>query len=151
VRPAIFLAFEIEAWHAAEDVEPGRGIAADFDLSFLWAERVEGLIEQIAHHAGLWFLAGGADIADRQVVVDAHVALHEASHLPRMPGAIVAFEDEDVAAACRADVAFAFALTIGMGEGGTDGVSERRSIRGLGRADAIGQTSLFHGASCRTA
>src|SRR6266498_57110 len=99
VRAAVFLAFEVEARDGAEDVEPGAGVSSDFDLSLDRSERVEGLIKEVAHHTGLRLIAGGADVADAEVVVHAHVALDEAGDLPFMSLSIVAFEDQDVASA----------------------------------------------------
>jgi len=145
VRAAVFLAFEVEARDGAEDVEPGAGVSSDFDLSLDRSERVEGLIKEVAHHTGLRLIAGGADVADAEVVVHAHVALDEAGDLPFMSLSIVAFEDQDVASAGGSGIALAAALVIGMGKGAADGVAEVSCIAGLSGANAVGETSLFHG------
>jgi len=151
VRSAIFLAFEVETGNRAKDFQPGGRVAANLDLRLDGSERVESLIEQIAHDAGLRLVAGGADVADGEVVVDAHVALDEARHLPLVGGAVVTLENEDVAATCGATVRGATTLVIGVRERGADARAERGGIACLGRADAISQTSLFHAASPRTA
>jgi hypothetical protein len=151
MRAAVFLAFEVEARDIAKDVQPDRRIATNLDLRLDRTKRVERLIEQVAHHAGRWLIAGRADIAYRQVVVDAHVALDKTSHLPVLGSAVIAFEDEDVAAAGSATVALAAALAAWMGEGRANSIPKRSGVAGLGGADAIGQTSFFHSASCRTA
>jgi hypothetical protein len=109
------------------------------------------LIEQIAHDTSLWSIPRGADIVDRKIVVHAHVALDEASHLPVMIGAVEPFEDEDVAAAGRTAIALAAALLIWMRQCGTDGITQRRGVSCLGGTDAVRETSLFHAAPCRTA
>jgi hypothetical protein len=151
MRAAIFLAFEVEAWDIAKDVQPDCRITTNLDLRLNRTKRVERLIEQVAHDAGRWLIAGRADIAYRKVVVDAHVALDKTGHLPVLGSAVIAFEDEDIAAAGCATVTLAPALVVWMGEGRANGIPKRRSVAGLGGADAIGQTSFFHSASCRTA
>jgi hypothetical protein len=151
VRAAVLLALQIEAGDGAEDVEPGACVATDFDLGFDRAERVERLIEEIAHHAGLRFVAGGADVADAEVVVDAHVALDKSGDLPIMGWPIVTFEHEDVAAAGGAGVALATPLVIGVRERGADRIAELLSVVRLSGANAVGETSFFHGASRPTA
>jgi len=112
----VLLTFEMKAGDAAKNVQPGGRVAADLDLRFNWSERVEGLIEEVAYDAGLRGVAGGPDIVDGEVVVDAHVALDEASHLPVVVAAIVPFENEDVAAAGGTAVALAARVLIGVGE-----------------------------------
>jgi hypothetical protein len=151
MRAAIFLAFEIEAGDVAEDVQPDRRVAPNLDLRFDRAKRVERLVEQIAHDTSLRFVAGRPDIANRQVVVHAHVALDKTSHLPVLGGAVVAFEDEDVAPAGSPGVTLAPTLVIRMREGRANSIPKRDGVAGLGGADAIGQTSFFHSASRRTA
>ena len=148
MRPAILLAFEVKAWNAAKDVQPGCRVAANLDLRLGWTKRVEGLVQQIAHHARLGNVARRADIVDRQVVVDAQVALDEASHLPIVVGAVEAFEDEDVAAAGGTPIAFAVTLVVRMSEGGPNGVPQCRGVTCLGSPDTIRQTSFFHAAPC---
>jgi hypothetical protein len=138
----------MKAWNAAEDLEPGGRVAADLDLRLHWSVRVEGLVEQIAHHAGLRNVASRANVVDRQVVVHAQVALDEASHLPVVVGAVEAFEDEDVAAAGGTSIAFAVALVVGMSEGRPDGVPQCRGVTCLGSPDTVRQTSFFHAAPC---
>jgi hypothetical protein len=151
VRPAIFFAFEVEAGNVAEDVHPDAGVTSNLDLRFDGPKRIDRLVEQIAHDAVLWLVAGGADVADRQVVVHAHVALDKTSDLPVVGGAIVALQNEEVAAAGGALIAFPSPLMVGVSQSGADRVAEPRCIAGLGSADAVGQTSFFHGASLRTA
>jgi hypothetical protein len=151
MRAAILLAFEVKARNIAKNVEPDRRIATNLDLRLDRTKRVERLIEQVAHHAGRWLIAGRADIAYREVVVHAHVALDKTGHLPVLDSAVIAFEDEDVAAAGSPTVAFPPTLVVWMGEGRANAIPKRSSVAGLGGADAIGQTSFFHSASCRTA
>jgi hypothetical protein len=148
VRSAIFLTFEMKARNAAKDLEPVSRVAANLDLRLGRTERIEGLVQQIAHHARLGRVAGGADVVDRQVVVDAQVALDEASHLPVVVGAVEAFQDEDVAAAGGTPIAFAVALVVWMREGGPDGVAQCRGVTCLGSPDTVRQTSFFHAAPC---
>jgi hypothetical protein len=113
----------METWDPPKYLQPGRRVAADFDLRFDGSKRVEGLVEQIAYDACLGLVAGRADVVDGQVVVDAQVALDETGHLPVVAGAVEALEDQDVAAAGRAAVALASALVVWMSEGGADGVT----------------------------
>ena len=80
--PTILFAFEVEAWNGAENLEPGGRVAADFDLRASRSKRIECLIQQIAHDAGLRLIPGRANVPNREVVVDTHVALDEAGHLP---------------------------------------------------------------------
>ena len=134
VRATILLALEVEARDAAEDIEPGGGVASNLDLRLDGPERVECLVEQVAHDAGLRLVAGGADVANRQVVVDAHVALDETGHLPVMRGAIEALEDEDVTAAGGAAIALAAALVIGMRQRRS---RSRRGARSASLASAV--------------
>jgi hypothetical protein len=138
----------MKARDAAKDVQPRRRVAANFDLRLGWTKRIEGLVQQIAHHARLGNVASRADIVDRQVVVDAQVALDEASHLPVVAGAVEAFEDQDVAAAGGTPIAFAVALIIRMSEGGPNGVAQCRGVTCLGSPDTVRQTSFFHAAPC---
>jgi hypothetical protein len=151
MRATVLLAFKIKAWRGAEDVQPGTSVAPDFDLGFDRLERIEGLVEQIAYDGGLRLVAGGADIADRQVVVDAHVALDEARDLPIVRRPVVALEDEDVTAAGGATVALAPSLAIGMGERAANGVAQRLCVARLRGAHSVREPSFFHVASCRTA
>jgi hypothetical protein len=151
VWATIFLAFEIEARNRLKDLQPRGGVAPDLDLRFNWSKRVECLIEQIAHDAGLWLIARRANVTDRQVVVHAHVAFDEPGDVPMLGCAVVALEDEDVAARRGAGIALTPPLVVGVGEGRTDRVTQRRGVRCFGRTDAISQTSFFHSASCRTA
>jgi hypothetical protein len=148
VRPAILLAFEMKARNPAEDVQPRGRVAANLDLRLGWTKRIEGLVQQVAHHARLGNVASRADIVDRQVVVDAQMALDEASHLPLVAGAVEAFEDEDVAAAGGTPIAFAVALVIRMSEGRPNGVAQCRGVTCLGSPDTVRQTSFFHAAPC---
>ena len=90
MRTAILLTVEVKARDAAEDIEPCAGIAADLDLGGDGLVGVEGLVEQVTDDRGLGLVARGADVANRQVVVDAHMALDETGDLPFMRGAIVA-------------------------------------------------------------
>jgi hypothetical protein len=151
MRAAVVLALQIKARNAAEDLEPGRRVAADLDLRFDRSERVERLVQQVAHDAGLWLIARGAHVADRQVVVDAHVALDKAGDLPVVRLAIVALEDEDVATAGGASVALAPARVVGVGERAADGVTQRFAVGGFSSSNAVCETAFFHAASCRTA
>jgi hypothetical protein len=123
VWAAVLFAFEVEPGDTAKDVQPGGGIPTDFDLGLDRAERIEGLVQQVADHAGLRLVAGRSDIVDGEVVVDAQVALDEPRHLPVMIRAVEALEDEDVAAAGRAAVALATALLIGMRQRGANSVT----------------------------
>jgi hypothetical protein len=154
VRPAIFLAFNIEAWDSSQDVQPRARVAADLDLGADGPERVECLVEQVADHPCLGLIAGCADVADRQVIVgDTHMALHKPGHLPLVSLAIVVLEDEDVATAGCAAIAFAAPLLIRVGQRRANGGAQRGVIGRLGCPDAVRKTTLvgFHGASCRTA
>jgi hypothetical protein len=137
----------MEAGNGAEDVQPRVCVAAHLDLRFDRPKGVEGLVEQIPHDACLGLVAGGADISNRQVVVHAHVAFDEAGDLPIMSCAIVALEDEDVATAGGAAITLAVALLLRVGEGRTDGITQRRRIAGLGGTNAVRQTGFFHCAS----
>jgi hypothetical protein len=64
VWPAVLLAFEIEARDVAEDLEPGRRVASNLDLRLAGPKRIEGLVEQIAHHARLRLVTCRADIVN---------------------------------------------------------------------------------------
>jgi len=148
VGATVLLAFEVEARNAAEDFQPLCGVAADFDLRLDRPKCVERLVEEIAHDARLGCVAGGANVVDGEVVVDAEVAFDEASHLPGLSGAIVALEEEDVATAGGAAVTLAMALLIGMGQRRTDCSTESRGVIRLGSPDTVRQTLVFHAASC---
>jgi hypothetical protein len=151
VRAAVLLAFEVEARNRAEDLLPVAGVATDLDLRLDGFEGIECLIQQVAHDASLWLVTSRTHVTNRQIVVHAHVAFDETCHLPIVGSPVVALEDEDVAAAGSTPVTFASAFVIGMGERCGDGIAQRRGVGCLGRANAIRQTSFFHGASCRTA
>jgi hypothetical protein len=151
MRSTILFAFEEETWARPKDVEPGARVAPDLDLGLDGPKRVEGLVEQIAHHGCLRLITGRAHIADRQVVVNAHMTFDEARDLPIVTRAVVTLEDEDVATTRCATVAFASALVVGMGEGRADRVAQRLGVARLGSADAVGEPTFFHVASCRTA
>jgi hypothetical protein len=120
---AVLLAFQMETWDIAEDVQPGGRVATDLDLRLDGPKRVECLVEQVAHHADLWLVAAGADVVDRQIVIDTQVALDEASHVPVMRRAIETLEDEDVTAAGRAAVALAVPLLIGVSQRRADAIA----------------------------
>jgi hypothetical protein len=122
VRAAVLLALEIKAGNALEQLQPDSRVAPDLDLRLDRSEGIEGLIQQVAHDAGLWLITGRAHVADRQIVVHAHVTLDETRHLPVVGGTVVALEHEDVAPSGSAAVALAFALVIGVREGRADGV-----------------------------
>ena len=141
----------MEAWNAAEDLQPGSRVATDLDLGLDRTERVEGLLEQIAHNPRLGRIPGGADVVDRQIVVHAHVALDETRHIPLLVRAVEPLEDEDVAAAGRAAVGLPVALPIRMRQCDADGVAQSRGVSCFGRTDAVRETSFFHAAPCRTA
>jgi hypothetical protein len=151
VGSAVLLALEVEARNGAEDVLPVVRVATNLDLRLDGFEGVESLIEQVAHDACLWLIASGADITNGQVVIHAHMAFDETCDLPVVGGAVVALEDEDIAAARGTPITFAAALVIGMREGGADRIAQRRGVVRLGRANPIRKTSFFHAASCRTA
>jgi hypothetical protein len=151
MRAAVLLAFEVEARDAAKDVQPRRRVATDLDLRLDGSKRVECLVKQVAHHAGLRRVAGCPDVADREIVVDAHVALDETGDLPVMAGAVVVLEDQDVAAAGAAGVALASTLMVRVCQRGADGIAQGLGVAGLGGADAIRQMPFFHHASRRTA
>jgi hypothetical protein len=151
VGAAVLLTFQMEPRDGPEDLQPGRGIAADFDLWLDRTKRVERLIEQVAHDPCLWLISGGANIADWQIIVNSQVALDEAGDLPVLAGAIVALEDEDVAAACGAGIALAPTLVIGVRQSRADRVMQRLRVAGFGGSDAVRQTSFFHCASLWTA
>jgi len=151
VRPAVLLAFEVEPGDIAEDVQPGGRVASDLDLRLHRSKRIEGLIEQVAHRTRLWHITSGTNVADRQIVIHAHVALDEASHLPIVGGAVIALEDQDVAAAGGTAVALASALVVGMRQCRANPFAQRRGVLLPCGSDAVRQTSFFHGAPCRTA
>jgi hypothetical protein len=115
--PAVLFAFEVEARDRLENLEPGVCAATDLDLRLDRSERVECLIEQVAHDAGLWLISSRTNVTNGQIIVHAHVALDETRDLPIVGRAIEALQDEDVAARRGAAVAFAAALMVGMGEG----------------------------------
>jgi hypothetical protein len=151
MRATVLFALQIKARDVAENVQPVAGVASNFDLCRNGTERVDRLIQQIADNPVLGLVARGADIANRQVVVDPHMAFDESSDLPVVCGAIVPLENEDVAAAGCAAIAFPSALMVWVGQGRADGVAQDGRIASLSGSDAIGQTSFFHGASLRTA
>jgi hypothetical protein len=137
VRAAVLLTFEEEARDTTEDVQPGAGVAANLDLRSGRAERVKRLLEQVAHDGALRLVAVRAHVANGQVFVDAHVALDETCHVPGMPLAIVAFEDQQVTPAGGATIALAFAFLVGMGQRGADLGAQRNVIAWIGRPNAI--------------
>ena len=151
VRATVLLAFEVETGDRLEDLEPGAGVAADLDLRLDWSKRVERLVEQVAHDAGLWLVPGRTDVTNGQIIVHAHVALDKTRDVPMLGSAIVALKDEDVATCGAAAVAFAAALVVRVGQGRADGIAQGFGIAGLGGTDAVGQPSFFHSASRRTA
>src|SRR5579859_4153019 len=151
VRATILLAFQIEAGDRLKDLQPVAGIPTDLDLGARGPKGVEGLVEQVAHHASLWLGAGRADTADREVVVDPHVAFDEASQSPGLGRPVVAFQDENVPTRRGAPIALAAALVVGVSQGAADRFPQRRGVVDLGGANAISQTTFFHGACCRTA
>ena len=151
MRAAVLLTFDVEAGNTTKNVQPRRRVATDLDLRLDGSKRVECLVQQVAHHACLRHVAGCPDVADREVVVDAHVALDEASHLPVVRGAVVMLQDQDVAAAGGAGVALTPTLMIGVRQRGADGITQGLGVAGLGGADAIRQTRFFHDRSRRTA
>jgi hypothetical protein len=101
VGPAVLLALQVEAGDAAEDVQPVIRVAADLDLRASGSKRIEGLVEQVPHNAGLGLVAGCPNVTDRQVIVNTHVAFDEAGHIPFVCLPIVALEDQDIASSCR--------------------------------------------------
>jgi hypothetical protein len=117
VWPTILLAFEIEARDSLENLEPGVSVATNLDLRLERSERVERLVEQVAHDAGLWLIPSRADVTDGQIIVHAHVTLDKTRNVPVLGGAIVTLQDEDVAARRGATVAFAATLVVGMRQG----------------------------------
>jgi len=117
VGTTVLLAFEVEARDSLENLEPGVCVATDLDLRLERSERVEGLIEQVAHDARLWLIPSRTDVTNRQIIVHTHVTLDETRDVPVLGSTIVAFEDEDVAARRGAAIAFAAALVVGVGEG----------------------------------
>jgi hypothetical protein len=134
----------VEAGNRAEDVQPRVCVAANLDLRFDRSKGVEGLVEQIPHDARLWLITRGANIANRQVIVHSHVAFDKASDLPIMSRAIVALENEDVAATGGPPITLAVPLLIRVGEGRADRIAQRRRIAGLGGTNAVRQTGFFH-------
>jgi hypothetical protein len=116
VWPAVLLAFEIEARDSLEDLQPGVRITANLDLRLQRSKRVERLIEQVAHDAGLWLIASCANVTDGQVVVHAQVTLDETRDLPLLGRAVVALQDKDVAAGSGPAVALAATLVVGMSQ-----------------------------------
>jgi hypothetical protein len=141
----------VEARNRAEDLQPRIGVAANLDLRFDRPKGVERLVEQIPHDAGLWLIAGGTDIANRQVVVHAQVTFDKAGDLPVMRHAIVALENKNVAAAGAAPIALAVPLLVWMGKRRADRITQRRCVAGFGGTNAVRQTCFFHCASLRTA
>jgi hypothetical protein len=123
VRSAILLALEVEARNVAKDFEPRGRVTPNLDLRLDGSKRVERLLEQIAHDACLGFVAGRANIVDRQVIVNPQVALDKAGDLPIVVGAVEALEDENVAAAGSAAVTLAATLMVRMREGAADSIT----------------------------
>jgi hypothetical protein len=148
VRPAILLAFQIKARNAAKNLQPWSRVTADLDLRLNRSIRVEGLIQQVAHHTGLRRVAGGADVMDGQVVVHAHVALDESGHLPCLGGSVETLQEQDVTAAGGAAVTLSMALIVRVRQGGADGVTQCRGVARLGSPDTVRQTFLSHAALC---
>jgi hypothetical protein len=134
----------MEPWDALKDFEPCTGITPNLDLRFDGSKRVEGLIEQVAHHANLRPVTGRPDVVDGQSVVDAQVTLDETGHLPVVQRTVEAFQDEDVTPAGGATIAFAAALLIWMCQGRGDRIAQPDRVTRLGGADAIRQPSFFH-------
>jgi len=64
VGPTVFLTFEVEARDSLENFEPGLRVAANFDLRLERSKRVERLVEQVAHDAGLWLISSRTDAPD---------------------------------------------------------------------------------------
>ncbi len=113
----VLLAIEVEARDSLKNLEPGVCVATDLDLRLERSERVEGLIEQVAHDARLWLIPSRTDVTNGQIIVHAHVTLDETRDVPMLGSAVVVLQDEDVAARRGAAVAFAATLVVGMGEG----------------------------------
>jgi hypothetical protein len=128
MRAAVLLTFEVEARGAPKNLEPGGCVATDLDLRLGRPKRVECLVEQVAYDAGLWHVPGRANVTNREVVVDPHVALDEAGDLPVVRRAIEAFQHQDVAAAGGAGVALAAALMVGVRQRRADGVAQRLGV-----------------------
>jgi hypothetical protein len=151
VGSAVFLALEVEAGDRLKDFQPVAGITTDLDLRAGRSKRVEGLVEQVAHHASLRLVASGTDVADGQVVVDTHVAFDETRQLPVMCRSVIALQDKNVATRRGTPIALAAALVVGMSQRTPDRLPQRSGVVDLGSSDAISQTTFFHGASCGTA
>jgi hypothetical protein len=155
VRPSVLLAFNEEPGDAAEDLEPTGGIATDLDLRASRAERVERLVQKVAHHAHLRLVAMRAEVADRQVVVDPHVALDEAGDVVGVLLAVVALQHQQIAARGGAAVALAPTLVVGMSQRGADLGAQGGVVTWLRRAEPIRDGRAFdvglHGAARRTA
>jgi hypothetical protein len=64
VGAAVLLAFEVETRDRLEDLEPGAGVAANLDLRLDRPKRVERLVEQVAHDAGLWLIPRSTDVTN---------------------------------------------------------------------------------------
>jgi hypothetical protein len=64
VRATVLLAFEVETGDRLKDVEPGTRVAADLDLRLDRPKRVERLVEQVAHDAGLWLIPSRAHVTN---------------------------------------------------------------------------------------
>jgi hypothetical protein len=64
VGATVLLTFEVETRDRLEDLEPGARVAADLDLRLDWSKRVERLVEQVAHDAGLWLIPSGAHVTN---------------------------------------------------------------------------------------
>src|SRR5207253_9728903 len=69
MRAAILLTYDVAAGNTTKNVQPRRRVAADLDLRLDGSKRVEGLVQQVAHHACLRHVAGRPDVAHREIVV----------------------------------------------------------------------------------
>jgi hypothetical protein len=141
----------METWDVAENIQPGRRVAADLDLRLDWPKRVECLVEQVAHNASLRLVASRADVVDRQIVINTQVTLDKPGHLPVVRRPVKAFQHENVTPVGRTTVAFTAPLLIGVCQRGADSIAQGRGVACLGSTDAVCQTSFFHAALCRTA
>jgi len=64
VGTTVLLTFEVEARDSLENFQPGLRVAANFDLRLERSKRVERLVEQVAHDAGLWLISSRTDVTD---------------------------------------------------------------------------------------
>lgn len=151
MRSSVFFTLDIKARNTSKDLEPCGRVATNLDLRLSRAKGIERLVEQVADDSGLWLVARGANVVDREIVVDPHMALDETGHLPLLAGAIEALQDENVTAAGRPTVAFTVARLVRVSQRCADRLAERSGVRGLGGADTVSQTSFFHGTPSRTA